>query len=143
MPLNGLNFGKDVAIDIVTSQGPFNFNIRTDFKSRAMTEKRKSVGADGTIRMVYIPGGWEGSFKFDRGGPEVDDFFCEQEQLYYDGAIIQTATITETIQEPDGSISQYLYEQVQLSLDDAGTKQGDEIVKGEVSFWAGRRLKLV
>lgn len=143
MPLNGMNVGKDVSIDIVTQQGRFAFDIRTDFKSKAMTEKRKSVAADGTIRWAYIPGGWEGSFAFDRADSNVDDFFCEQEALYYAGFPVSTCTITETITNPDGTISQYLYEGVQLSLDNAGDKKGDDLIKGEVGFCASRRLKLV
>jgi hypothetical protein len=143
MPLNGLNVGKDVSIDIITPQGTFNFNVRTDFKSKQAVEKRKSNAADGTIRHVWIPGGWEGSFKFDRGDANVDNFFCVQEALYYAGFPISTATITETITEVDGSISQYLYEGVQLALDDAGNKQGDDLVKGEIGFAASKRLQLV
>jgi hypothetical protein len=143
MPFNGLNVGRDVSIDIVTQLGRFNFNIRTDFKAKAMTNKRKSVGADGVIRHVYLPDGWEGSFAFDRADSAVDDFFCVQEDLYYQGVPIQTATITETITNVDGTISQYLYEGVCLSLDNAGDKKGDDLIKGEIGFGASRRLKIV
>ncbi|MFD2271836.1 hypothetical protein ACFS07_13390 [Undibacterium arcticum] len=51
-------------------------------------------------------------------------------------------TITETIQEVSGSISQYRYLQVLLTLEDAGNYKGDDSVHQKMRFVAARRVKV-
>lgn len=142
MPVNGFTVGKDVYLDIVTQIGAARFNIRTSFQSKQNVDKRKSKGMDGTTRHIFLPDGWEGSFKFDRNGPSIDDFFAQREAQYYAGQPILSATITETISEQDGTISQFMYTGVEMAYDDAGEKKGDDITKQTISFMASKRLSL-
>lgn len=64
------------------------------------------------------------------------------EANYYAGINEQPATITETITEVNGQVTQYRYLNVLFKLDDAGSKAGDQTVKQKLSFVAARRTKI-
>lgn len=142
MSVNGFTVGRDANLDIVTQFGFMSFSIRTSFTSKQRVTPITSVAADGVTRFANLPAGWEGSFKFDRADSRIDDFFAQTEANYYAGVPISAATITETIQEQSGSISQYLYTGVALEYDSAGEKKGDDKVMQGISFKASQRIKL-
>ncbi len=142
MPINDMSVGKDVTIDIVTSYGLASFTITTGFQAKPRYADVKSVGLDGTAREGYVPVGYDIVLKLDRGDSSVDDFFAQIEADYFNGINQIAGTITETIANPDGSVSQYRYEGVQLSCADLGDKTGDKLIQMEIKGFAGRRKKV-
>jgi hypothetical protein len=142
MPANGFNVGSDVAIDINTSRGTLRQAIRTGFSAKQITKDLESEGADGVNRYAYLPAGWEGTLDFDRGSSVLDDYFAQKEADYYGGLTNDTVTITETISEVNGALSQYRYTGVCLKFEDAGEKGGQKTVKQKVGWKASRRIKV-
>lgn len=143
MPSNSFNVGKDVTLQVVTPQGPLNLPVTTTgFESKPQYSKLRSKGLDGINRGANIPDGWEGSITLDRSNSVVDDFFAAQEAGYYAGQNVLNATITETIQEISGAISQYRYTGVCLSFDEAGSKKGDQLIAQTIGFYASQRIKV-
>ncbi len=144
MPMNGFSVGRDVTIDLFGSLGAVErFNLITQFEKKQNTTRITIKGMDGKNRYLELPEGWEGSMSITRGDRRVDDYFANLEDQYYDGGDIQEASITETIQEPGGGISQWRYEGVMLKLDDGGTAKGDAEMTQKISFCATRRRKVV
>ncbi|PKN07937.1 MAG: hypothetical protein CVU24_17990 [Betaproteobacteria bacterium HGW-Betaproteobacteria-18] len=139
MPVNGFTVGRDVTLTIITSSGPLNLSLITSFKSKQDTSEQKVKGLDGITRHARFYDGWSGSFSLDRMNSNVDDYFAQLEDNYFMGINELPCTITETIQEVDGSVSQYRYTNVLLKLDDAGDYSGDKTVKQSISFVASRR----
>lgn len=142
MPANGFNVGRDHVLDINTSRGILRQAIRTGFMLKQLTDSLESKAADGVNRFAELPAGWEGSFDFDRGSSELDDYFAAAETDYYGGLGQDAITITETVTEVNGSLSQYRLTGVALKYDDGGEKGGAKLVKQKVSFKASRRLKV-
>ncbi|MDR3473339.1 MAG: hypothetical protein P4M09_16895 [Devosia sp.] len=142
MPLNGFSVGKDVVLDIVGTGGIQNFSLITGFSSKQETTSIQIMGLDGVLRPLELPKGWTGEFDIERQNSVVDDYFAGLESSYYGGVNIQSASITETISEPTGAVTQYRYTGVSLKLTDAGAWKGDASVKQKLSFVAGRRLKV-
>lgn len=142
MPINGFSVGRDVTLTIVTASGPLNLSLVTGFQSAPTIAEVKVKGLDGITRHVRMPDGWTGSFNVERQDSTVDDYFAQLEANYYAGINEQPATITETITEVNGSVSQYRYLNVLLKLDDAGSWAGDQTVKQKLSFVAARRNKI-
>lgn len=136
------NIGKDVTLDIVGPQGPLNFKILTGFSAKPNYKSIDSKGLDGIDRFEDLPGGWSGDLSLDRSDSTVDDFFAQKEANFYTGLSSTTVTITETIQETNGSISQYRYLGVALTLQDAGNKTGDNKISIKIGFRAARRVKI-
>lgn len=142
MPMNGFSVGRDVSLSIVTAAGPLRLSLITGFSAKPNTAETRVKGLDGITRFLRFPDGWAGSFDVERQDSTVDDYFAQLEANYFAGINEQSATITETITEPNGGVSQWRYLGVLLKLDDAGSWGGDQTVKQKLSFMAARRIKL-
>lgn len=139
MPINGFTVGRDVTLTVTTDSGPLDLNLITNFRSKPEQTEQKTKGIDGVTRHVRFPDGWSGSFDISRTDSTVDDYFAQLEANYYAGINEQPGTITETITEVSGAVSQYRYTGVLLKLDDAGEFAGDKVVTQKLSFVASRR----
>lgn len=142
MPANGYTVGRDVVVDITTPLGPVNFQVRTGFMKKQETNDIKVKRADGITDYLFLPDGWSGTLDYERQDSQIDDYFAGLEQAYYVGINLGSATITETIQETNGNLSQYRYEGCVFKLDDAGSSGGDETIKQKIGWSASRRKKV-
>jgi hypothetical protein len=142
MPLNGYTIGRDVTLTIVTASGPLNLNQITGFQCKQDTIEQKIKGLDGVTRYLRFYDAWSGTFSLERQDSTLDDYFSQLEANYYAGLSEQGASLTETIQEVSGAISQYRYIGLLLKYEDAGEYRGDQSVKQRMSFIASRRLKI-
>lgn len=139
MPINKFNVGKDVTLTVVTGAGPLSMRLITAFQSKQDTTEQKIKALDGITRHVRFMDGWSGRFNLERRDRALDDYFNQIETDYYAGIDETEVTITETITEQNGAVSQYRYREVLLKFDDAGEWRGDNTVKMTVSFLASRR----
>lgn len=143
MPFNNFSIGKDVVLDVVTPSGVLALPVTTtSFEAKPEYNKIASVGLDGINREASIPKGWRGTIGLDRRNNVIDAFFAQQEAGYYAGQNVLTASITETIQESDGSVSQFRYVNVSLSFDEAGKKSGDDKITQTIGFFASQRQQV-
>ena len=138
-----MSIGKDYAVDVVQPGGQvLRIGNVTDFDAKPNTKDLKSEGIDGVVRHATIPGGWTLTFNMDRQDRVVDDFFAQFELDYYAGKTLRNCTVTETINEPDGTVSQWRYVGVALKLDDNGKRKADEYVKMKMSGHCSKRLRV-
>lgn len=143
MPASGFNVGRDVTLTIFSSAGVISTAALKMFDSKPLTAEVKQLLITGNMLPAYLPEGWEGSFTFARVDSSLDDYFAKVEDGYYAGQDLPSGTITETIENVDGTISQYAYSPIALKLDDAGSWSGNKEVDQKVSFLAGRRRKII
>ncbi|MGJ7529853.1 hypothetical protein [Variovorax sp. GB1P17] len=144
MPMNNQSVGRDVSLDFYTSKGilPIAAAAITSFASQPATTQTASKGLDGITRYGVFPDGWSGVLDIDRLNGNLDTYWAQIEADFYNGVNILPGTITETISEPDGSISQYRYTGVMFDFKDAGTKVANQLVKQKLNFMAARRIKV-
>jgi hypothetical protein len=142
MPIGDFNVGKDVTVDVITAAGPLRATIRTGFSSKQDTSPLTVKGSDGINRHAEVPEGWSGSLDYERADSRLDDYFAQLEEAYYSGLNTRAISITETIREVNGAVSQYRYTGVVMKLDDAGSKMSDQTIKQKVSWRAARRIKV-
>ncbi|MFC4526416.1 hypothetical protein ISN76_12910 [Dyella halodurans] len=143
MPFGNFNTGKDVVIDVITPSGVLQLPATvTSFESKPIYNRIKSKPLNGINLEVDIPEGWEGSIGLDRQNSAIDDFFAQQELAYYAGQNVLMGTLTETIAEASGAISQYRYTNVSLRFDEAGKKTGDNKITQTIGFFASQRVKV-
>lgn len=134
------NTGRDVSVDIAGPNGIITLSIVTDFNSHQMVSKLKSAGLDGVTRYYNVPDGWGGSISLDRANRNLDDLITLYENAYYQGSVFVYGSITETIQEVDGSISQWRFTNVVFSCSDAGNWRKDSNVTPKLDWEASRRI---
>lgn len=138
-----LNIGKDISVDITMPNNQvLQLAIVTGFTRKQNAKDLDSKGLDGINRLASLPDTWSGEFDIDRGSKVLDDYFAAVEAGYYNGGTLNPVRITETIQEGDGTISQYRYDGVALSYADAGKWVGDSYVKQKVNWRASKRIKV-
>jgi len=143
MPVNGYTVGKDYSLEIILPGGqPLILRKITNFKKKQEVIEDKRRGINGVREIVRFFDGWSGSFALDRADGTLDDYFAALEAGFYAGLPEQPVSLTETIQENSGAISQYRLTNMLLTLDDAGDVAGDKVVTQSVTFTASRRLKI-
>ena len=143
MPINGLSVGRDIALDLITAQGPLSLGAITKFSSKPEVVDEKIKPLNGSPIHLRFPEGWTGSFEIERSGDSLDRYFAQTEDDYYLGIDETACLLTETIIEPNKTISQYRYEGVLLKLEEAGDWEEAKSVKQKLSFVASRRKRIV
>lgn len=143
MPVNSYSVGRDVTLNINTPQGALKVAKITRFSPKQETSDIKVKGLDGIIEHMVIPDGWSGSIDVERKDSTLDDYFAQLEANYYAGLNLAQVSITETIKEANGKVSQFRYEGVQLKLGSAGDWAADQTVKQQLDFMAARRIKVL
>lgn len=143
MAVNGYSVGRDVTLDIVDATGALvRPSIATGFSSKQITTDRDVQRLDGQNDGLYLPKGWSGDFDYERQNSVLEDYIVSIEASYYAGANLSPLTITETIRENNGAVTQYRYTGVQIKLDDSGAWKGDDTVKQKLAWTATRRQKI-
>lgn len=143
MPINGISIGKDTTVTLDDNNGNVVTTRTKSFSSKQKTSNRETVALDGVNRLLNIPIGWEGSFEFERTGPQMDAFINNLEAQYAAGGVTPLVTVTQTVQEADGSVSQYQYQRCVVQFDSAGEWKGDDYVTQKINFMGSARAQLV
>ena len=143
MPINGFSTGRDMSLNFNTPSGPLTVSLVTKHSAKRKTADHPIIGMDGIVRPISFPQGWEGTIEVERQDSSIEDYFLQLDANYYAGLNSTPATITETITEVSGAISQYQYIGVVLKLEDAGDWEGDKSVKLKLSFLAQDKLKML
>lgn len=133
--------GRQARLDIIADGRVLATATLTQFTDKQQTIDLKHRPLNGPPVHKKINDGWEGSFEIDRDGPLLDDFFSNEETNYYAGLPNAEIFIVKTVNEADGSISEYRHEGVMLKFDDAGTYKQDDKVQQKVSFMSTLRPK--
>lgn len=142
MPVNSFSVGRDLSLTCMINGLPTTFTGLTEFSADPVVTQLKSKRIDGTPQFGIIPDGWKGSFKVDRMDNTVDTLWATIEANYFAGTNLQAGTILETIQEANGTVSQWRYDGVIIQLEKAGDWGGDKKVEQTVSFNAAHKLRI-
>lgn len=142
MPQGQFNVGRDVTLRVATTVGILDLSNLTSFKSKMDDTVQKIVLVNGKTRHLRFIQGWSGSFDLERGSSQIDAYFSLLELNQKLGVREPTASITETIQEVDGSVSQFRYRGVILSYPDSGEVAGDKSIKQSLNFMAEERPQI-
>jgi len=142
MPINGYTVGRDIAVTISTSSGNLNPAGLTSFKSKQDVTQKKVKLLTGVTDNLTFPDGWSGTFMYSRMDSSIDDYIAAFEANYFAGVNSDSVNITQTVQEANGSVTQWQYTGVTLVLDDAGNAEGDTEIVQSLAFVAQRKIKL-
>lgn len=132
--------GRDCTIVLVHPQfGRVQLDNITGFDPKQDVIKLKSNRLDGVKMTASLPDGWSGSIQVDRGSPALDILMAQIEAGWIDAGTYSNATLYQFITEVGGGQTVAIYDNVALSLSDAGNWQPDAITKQRLDFEANRR----
>lgn len=145
MPLAGFTVGHDVSVDIydATTGQIVSFPPPTGFEAEQITKQLTSEPLNGYPLFGENPMGWKGTLEFDRYDPSIDNYFASLEALFYSGGNIVSVSITQTIAERTGALSQYRFTGVALKLTSSGKFKSGDKVPVKIDWIASTRLKVV
>jgi hypothetical protein len=145
MPVNNLSIGHDVTVTIFdfATQATVSFPARTGFTAEPMTKTINSEPLNGPPLFAEAPNGWKGTFDFDRTDASIDVYFANYEKTYYGGGNPLNGSVTETIQEKDGSVSQFEFSGVAMRLAQAGSWKSAEKVVQRIDWNASTRYQII
>ena len=140
-----MSIGHDVTVTIfdVTSNSIVSFPARTGFSAEPITKTINSEPLNGPPQFAEVPNGWRGTLDFDRTDNSIDVYFANYETTYYAGANPLSGTITQTIQEKNGSVTQYQFTGVAMKLAQAGMWKAAEKVAMRVDWNASQRIQVL
>lgn len=135
--------GQAVSLVITTPSGNLTIPNITDFTADPVFTELKSRPLGGSSIYDVIPDGWDITFKADRTGPALDNFFAAAEAGYFNNQSSQyIVAVYETIREPDGSVSQWRYPNVALKMTKGGDFSGDKKTEQSFAGKTGRKIKV-
>lgn len=137
------NIGKNATLVLIANGAILASATLTDFMFKQEVVKLRSRPLNGRPIRKNLPDGWTGSFGYDRSSPVFDDYFAQAEDDFWNGANAPTIYIQQTMNELDGSVSQYRFEGVTLDFADGGNFKSDEKVVQKIDFEATSRRKVL
>ena len=143
MPLNAYNTGRDYSLSLTLPNGQVSTVNLIEASFEAATKTEMIVPLNGVVTHLIFPQGWKGTLTFDRNNPAIDNFYAAFEAAFYaNGSTIPGGSITETIQEVDGSVSTYKYTGVQVVPGKTGDWRGDDKVSQTLTIVASQRVQV-
>ena len=141
MSQNGYSLGRDVTLAVILSDGSsLALGKVTKWSAQQDSSQQMIKGIDGVNDHLRFYEGWSGSFEIERRSPDLDNYFAKLEANYAVGLYEPSATLQQTVTEPSGKVSQFRFEGVLLSYDNAGEWSADNSVHQTLSFIATRRV---
>ena len=146
MPLSNsagmnLTIGRDVTVVLTVAGQSIDLQNVSGFEANAVYQKVNVERLDGQVIHADLPKGWTGTFTMERANDALDAYFAGSELAWYQGGIIQNATVTQAISEADGSTSRYQFTGSSLTFGKQ-TWKADAPVTLDVAFTATQRVRL-
>lgn len=144
MPIGNKSVGRDLSFTITTPNGVLNItpDLVGSYTTDPNSEWKTWLPITGIEENAVLPLSWGGTIELIRKGPLMDEFWALLEASYYNGVTIQPSIMLETIQEPDGSITQWSYIGTLFRLTKAGDWKGNEFVMQTLEWRATRRNQI-
>lgn len=134
-----INTGRDCTVVLIGPYGLVQLDNVTGFDCRQQVAKIHSDRLDGVQQMADLPKGWVGTLDVDRGTNALDLLVALIEDGWMSGGAYQNSTLFQYVAESDGSTTVFVFDNVALSLSDAGAWRPDQITKQRLEFSANRR----
>lgn len=131
----GQSYGRDIRLDInLPNGGILTLAQIEDVDFKPATHVDKFVLMNSQVIHNAIPQGGDGTIRVKRADSTVEDFQAAFEANFFLGLPNLKGIITETINNPDGTVSQYQFLGVILIIEDMGNWKGEVAVNQQIKF---------
>ena len=144
MPAAGYTVGLDIKLVLVDQNtgAVLSWPVLSSADFKQMTKALEWKPLNGNIAFAELPGGWEVSFEVERTDGSVMDYFVISEAAYLSGGPASQFYLQQTVNNPDGSATQYRYINGAMKLSNAGAFKMDDKVSLKIDGRFGRCLKV-
>lgn len=142
MAQQGYSIGRDTSVTVILANGSaLTLGKMTSFEARPMISETTVRALDGVNDHLRFHEGWELTMEMERRSSALDAYWASVEADYYAGISDPPCTIQQTVTEPDGSVTQWRYQNCMLKFDDPGKWTADGTVKQQLSAIAAQRVQ--
>jgi len=138
--------GRDASAVLIAPNGStITLPALTQISEKPQYKQVTSEPLDLPPERRYLPAGHEMTLSFDRVDGAVDNYFSQIEAGWWangtsDGGTAPTGAMFVYVTNPDGSQSTHNYQGLSFGLTDGGTFTVDQVVKMEISGFAGKKV---
>lgn len=144
MPANGMNTGTDYAISYYDGNSNTLVPI-TDVQTAKITAMNHMIAStpfNQPPRRAFVPDGYKIDFSIVRTGSVLEDLAVLNEANFNNGVVQSPGVFTQTVTNPDGSISRYQYTNFVVFLEDHGDVARDKPVTQSLTGYASTKTPI-
>ncbi len=144
MPTNNMNTGVDYTF------GYYDANTSTiidlgdvqNVKIKRNKHDLKSTPYNAPPRFGFVEDGFHITFTITRTGAALEEFSLNQAIAFDAGNVVQAGYLSQSVSNPDGSISRYQFTNFVFFMDDPGDVQRDKQVTMTCEGAASKKVKI-
>lgn len=144
MPVNGMNIGRDYSIGLydATTGQLVDLGDVQDFTSTKQVHQIASRPYNGDPRFGHIPDGYKGSFSITRTGSTLESLQLQLDAAFKAGTVMKPGYISETVQNPDGTVSRFQYTGVDFVMERIADVSREKVVTQTVGWMASGKVQI-
>lgn len=144
MPVNKMNVGVDYAFGYFDgTQGALvDLGDVQMIRLTALKHDIKSMPYNAVPRYGYVPDGFKMDFTITRTSAVLENLMVLFETNFQAGAIMQPGYLSETINNPDNTLSKYQYTNFVVFLTDHGDISREKVVTLRLEGYASQKTRL-
>jgi hypothetical protein len=143
MPVvNSFSTGNDIKLVFMGAYGRVDFSHVISWSAKPITKKITVNPLGRSPLMVYLPGGWNFTFKIRRANMNADALQALKDLNFWNGGAIPMETLYAYIRELDGNTSTWQFTECCSELSDAGTWAQESAVDQTVEGFASQRKQV-
>ena len=144
MPVNAMNTGVDYTFgyyDANTGQVVDLGDVQ-NVKITRNKHQLKSTPYNAPPRFGYVEDGFNINFTITRTGAALEDFSLNQAAAFDAGSVIKAGYLSQSVNNPDGSVSRYQFTGFVFFMDDPGDVAREKQVTITCEGAASKKVKI-
>jgi hypothetical protein len=144
MSVNGMTVGQDYSFAFYDANTGTIIDLGDvqNVKVTAQKHDIKSQPYNGVPRFGYIPDGFKISFTITRTGQQLEDLQVAAVQRFNAGSVDRSGFLSETITNPDGSVSRYQYTGFCFFLTEVGDVSREKMITQQAEGMASDKIRI-
>jgi hypothetical protein len=144
MSVNTMNVGRDYNFGLYDANQGVIQDLGDIQNVRITSQKHDIVSRpyNQPPKFGYIPDGYRVDFTITRTGSQLENLQVAMEVAFNNGTNSLPGYLNETVQNPDGSITRYQYQQFCFWMTDVGEVARERVITQRLEGMASQKIQL-
>jgi hypothetical protein len=144
MSVNGMNVGRDYQLLYYDATAGLIQDLGDIQNVRITAQKHDVVSRpyNQPPRFGYVPDGYRIDFTITRTGSELEDLMVLYETNFNGGRNSAGGYLNETVNNPDGSVSRYQYQDFVIFMTDQADVSRERVISQRMEGMASTKIQL-
>ena len=144
MPVNQMNTGVDYSFGYydANTSSMIDLGDVQNVKIKRNNHTLKSTPYNAPPRFGFVEDGYHISFTITRTGAALEDFSLNQAAAFDAGSVIKAGYLSQSVNNPDGSVSRYQFTGFVFFMDDPGDVAREKAVTITCEGAASKKVRI-